>query len=203
MILIDDVLISDELIEEEFVCDLHACKGVCCVQGEAGAPLLEEEKAILADSYPRVRKYLTKEGRELIESDGLFILDDDGKAATPLIGKGGPCVYYFIDKQGISKCGIEQAHIDGRIDFQKPVSCHLYPIRISGDNHLSLVNYDRWDICSPACALGSKLKVPVYKFLKSAIIRRFGADFYLTLEKAVGYQNEMYPDAVDKFLSSP
>lgn len=188
MILIDDVLISDEVIEEQFVCDLSSCKGACCVQGDLGAPLTEEEKDVLPSIYPIVQNYLTKEGRDKIEKEGFYSIDKNGKSSTPLIGKAGACAYYFEDNEGIVKCGIEQAQIDGKIDFQKPVSCHLYPIRLSADSHLTLVNYDRWDICKAACTLGSKLKIPVYVFLKDSLIRRFGKDFYTALAEAVKYR---------------
>lgn len=189
MIMIEDVLVSDEVLEEQFVCDLSSCKGICCVKGDLGAPLSEEEKTLLPKIYPKVEKYLTPEGRELISKEGYYSTDKNGKSATPLIGNAGACAYYFVDKSGIVKCGIEQAQIDGHIEFQKPISCHLYPIRLSSDSYLTLVNYDRWDICKAACTLGSKLKVPVYAFLKDALTRRFGKEFYDTLLKAVEHRS--------------
>jgi len=188
MILLDNVLLSDEVLEEAFVCDLHSCKGACCVGGDLGAPLQEEELSILNKIYPRVKKYLTKEGRKTIEEKGLYTQDPSGKAATPLIDKTGPCVYYFRDKAGIVKCGIEQAFIDEQIDFKKPISCHLYPIRVKEDESLSILNYDRWDLCKAACVLGKKLKIPVYKFLKEPLERKFGVEFYERLEEAVEYR---------------
>lgn len=194
MILIEDILVSDEVIEEQFVCDLSSCKGVCCVKGDLGAPLTVEEEEILPSIYPKVKKYLTPEGRDMIEKNGYFTREKKGKSSTPLIGKAGACAYYFVDKEGIVKCGIEQAQIDGHIEFQKPVSCHLYPIRLSEDSHLTLVNYDRWDICKAACTLGSKLKVPVYVFLKDALTRHFGTEFYSALVEAVRFREDEMDD---------
>jgi hypothetical protein len=184
MIIIDDKLVSDEVVKEAFVCDLRACKGACCVEGDYGAPLEAEETGILAEIYPLVKDFLLPEGRAAIEAQGTHVPGEEaGDFATPLVA-GGPCAYMTRDELGIARCGIEQAWRAGAVEFQKPVSCHLYPIRITKLPDYEALNYHRWEICSAACALGEKLKVPVYVFLKDPIVRRYGADFYEALDAA-------------------
>ncbi len=182
MILIDDIIVSDEIIENKFVCNLNACKGACCVEGESGAPLELEELEALEKIYLKVKKYLSPEGIKILEEKGLYVQDKKGAYKTPLM-KGGACAYVRYEN-GIAQCGIQQAHREGKIKFLKPVSCHLYPIRITksrlGREHL---NYEEWEICAPACSLGKNLKVPVYKFVKDALIRKYGQEFYDALEK--------------------
>ena len=182
MIKIGEVLVSDDVVEKEFVCNLDKCKGACCVEGDFGAPLNEDELPILEEIYPIVKPYLTKDAIRVIEKLGTHTTDDDGDLCTPVID-GRECVYAIYDKQGILKCGIEQAYLDGKITWKKPISCHLYPIRVKDFTEFAAVNYDRWDICDPACSLGAELEVPVYKFVKEALIRRFGEDWYAELEK--------------------
>lgn len=183
MLAVKDTLVSEEIIEKHFVCDLNACKGACCVKGDYGAPLEEDELEKLEKSYPKVKPYLTKGGIEAIEKQGKYLLYDKKEWVTPLI-KGRECAYTVFEK-GIAKCGIEKAYFDGKIEFRKPVSCHLYPIRINKlKNQVEAVNYDRWSICKPACKLGDSLKVPIYKFLKDSLIRKFGEDWYKDLEFA-------------------
>ncbi|MDX2001603.1 MAG: DUF3109 family protein [Chitinophagales bacterium] len=190
MILIDNKLISDEVIEEQFVCNLSACKGVCCIEGESGAPIEEHELALLEQNYDVVKAYLLPEGIAAIEQQGLYTRDADGIAKTTLVGGvGGPCAYVnFTD--GITWCGIEKAWEDGKITFRKPVSCHLYPIRITRAHDMEYVNYFEWEVCNDACILGKSLKVPVYRFLKEALIRKYGEDFYETLEATIQYMNQ-------------
>ena len=184
MIAIDNKLVSDELIEAQFVCDLVRCKGGCCVDGDTGAPLAEEERQQLSDAYEAVKPYLPQQHIEEIEKQGLYHWDDEFGWVTPAIN-GGICVYAITDEKGIVKCGIEQAYNDGKIGWKKPISCHLFPVRIkqSEDAELEYVNYEpRETLCAPACKLGKKLKVPVYQFLKEALIRKYGEDFYDTLD---------------------
>ena len=184
MIIIEDKLVSDELVNEAFVCDLRACKGACCVEGDCGAPLEKEETAILAEIYPRIKDFLLPEGRAAIEAQGTHVPGEEaGDFATPLVN-GGPCAYLTRDELGIAKCGIEQAWRAGAVDFQKPISCHLYPIRVTQLPDYEALNYHRWEICAAACTLGEKLRVPVYVFLKDALIRRYGQDFYEALDGA-------------------
>jgi len=175
-------IVSEEIIENDFVCNLNACKGACCIEGEAGAPLTAEEVQLLQDIYPAIKPFLRKEGIEAIEKQGTHIETDLGELETPLVN-GGECVYVTFDEKGIAKCGIEDAYNAGAISFQKPISCHLYPIRITEYQSFSAINYHRWPICDPACALGKELQVPVYKFLKTALIRKYGEDWYAELEK--------------------
>ncbi len=185
MIAIDHVLLSDEIVEEEFVCDLNSCKGGCCVDGDCGAPLTEAETEILAKIYPKVKAYLPEAYVAEIERQGTHVMDDEYGYVTPTVN-GGICVYAYTDDAGIVKCGIEKAWNEGVIDFRKPISCHLYPIRVKERDGYELVNYaPRKRLCKPACKLGRQLKVPVYKFLKEPIIRKYGEEFYKALE-AVG-----------------
>lgn len=183
MIAIDNVLVSDEVIEARFVCDLHKCKGGCCEDGDAGAPLEKEERKILDENFDVIKPYLTKEGLKEIERQGKYLYDREFGWVTPTIN-GKICAYGFRDQQGIIKCGIEQAYYNGKLGWKKPISCHLYPIKISRNKIYTNVNYEPRDVlCKPACALGKKLKMPVYQFLKEAIIRKFGNEFYNSLRQ--------------------
>lgn len=183
MIAINDVLIADAVVEEHFVCNLNACKGNCCIEGDAGAPLEETELKILEDIYPKVEPFLTNEGKQAIEEEGKYITYKKGVPRTPLIN-GGACAYVIFEN-GIAKCGIEKAYEEKAVDFQKPISCHLYPIRIKQHKGYEAVNYERWDICNPACSNGKKLKVRVYEFLKGPLTRKYGKEFYTALHEAV------------------
>lgn len=186
MIIVDDILVSDDVIERKFVCNLIACKGACCVAGDAGAPLDEEETEILDQQYANIKPYLTKEGITAIEEQGNWIIDSDGDFSTPLV-KGGACAYVVFDEQGITKCGIEIAYKAGATHFRKPISCHLYPIRIKKGNQFEALNYHSWDICAPACQNGKDLGVRVYEFLKEPLIRKYGQDWYDALVGAVQF----------------
>lgn len=183
MIQIHDKLISEDIFAEKFVCDLTKCKGICCVEGDAGAPLDADELPILAEIYPKVKPYLRPEGAEAIEEQGTHTIDADGDFVTPLVN-GGECAYVIFDDRGITKCGIEKAYEDGVISWQKPISCHLYPIRITEYKEFSAINYHEWSVCSPACSLGKELNVKVYEFLKGPLIRKYGEEFYQTLTDA-------------------
>lgn len=183
MIIVRETLVSEDILEKEFVCDLSKCKGACCVEGDAGAPVEADEVQTLADIYPKVKPFLRPEGQTAIEEQGTTVVDEsDGEYVTPLIN-GGECAYVIFEN-GVSKCGIEKAWEEGAVDFRKPVSCHLYPIRISKYSEYEAVNYHKWQICSDACKLGEQLKVPVYKFLKDSLVRRYGPDWYSELEEA-------------------
>lgn len=184
MLSIGKTLVSEEVVSNKFVCDLKKCKGACCVEGESGAPLEKEELKELEKVYPAVKPYLTAEGTKTIDEKGLYLIDDDGDYVTPLMGDGGACAFTVFEN-GTASCGIEKAYNDGKIDFRKPVSCHLYPVRITRYKNYDAVNYHEWEICSPACKLGKKLSVPVYRFLKDALIRKYGDAWYSELEAAV------------------
>src|SRR5205085_7337144 len=167
----------EDLIEKRFVCDLNACKGGCCVKGDYGAPIEDDELPILDKIYDKVKPYMRKEGVKAIEKQGKYIRYEKTEWVTPLIA-GKECAYTLFEN-GIAKCAIEKAYYAGDIDWKKPVSCHLYPVRINKmKNSLEAVNYDKWSICKPACKLGDSLKVPLYKFLKEALIRKYGAKWY-------------------------
>ena len=184
MILIEDTVISDDLKEQFFTCDLEKCKGACCVEGDLGAPLEKSELDILDKIIHKVKPYLSAEGQKAIEKQGNYVLDEEGDYSTPTLN-GKECAYAVYDEKGILKCGIEQAYLDGKIKFQKPISCHLYPVRITKYDHYEAINYDRWHICSPACTLGKELSIPLYKFLKDALIRKFGEDWYAELVEEI------------------
>lgn len=174
-------IVSEEILEKEFVCNLSACKGACCVDGDAGAPLDQSEVAILKEIYPIVKPFLRPEGVAAIEEQGTSIVGSDGDLETPLID-GADCAYVIFDGQ-TALCGIEQAYNQGLVDWKKPVSCHLYPIRVKDFSDFAAVNYHKWHICDDACSLGKELEVPVYKFVKEALVRKFGPEWYAELEK--------------------
>lgn len=175
-------IVSEDIIEKDFVCNLSACKGACCIDGDAGAPLELAETKIMEDIYPKVKPFLRKEGIAAIEEQGIFITTEKGEFETPLIN-GADCAYVIFDKKGTALCAIEEAHNQGEINWKKPVSCHLYPVRVKDYTEFSAVNYHKWEICDDACTLGKELQVPVYKFVKQALIRKFGEDWYMQLEK--------------------
>lgn len=181
MILHEKTIISEDIFKEHFICDLGKCKGECCIQGDSGAPLEDEELGILDDIYPDVKPYLSREGQAVIEEQGRYLQDVDGEWVTPLID-GRECAFTVFDGKGIAKCGIEMAHLDGKIDWPKPLSCHLYPIRIVKLVAHEAINYHHWEICDPACALGKKEQVTVHQFLKKPLVRKYGSKWYKGLE---------------------
>ncbi len=191
MIIVQDKLVSDDVVEENFICNLSACKGACCWEGDYGAPLEAAELAVLEAIYEDVKPFLSPAGIATIEKGGKHAWYDGMGHGTPLID-GGPCAYLAYDALGIGYCGIERAWQAGATDFRKPISCHLYPIRIAvfDATGTEALNYDRWEICSAACTLGDKEKVPVYQFLKEAIIRKFGEDFYEELDGAAQFMKQ-------------
>ena len=193
MIIIDHVLVSDQVVEEQFVCDLSKCKGGCCEDGDAGAPLENKEKEYVNDFFEIVKPYMTKEGIKEIEQVGPYLYDREFGWVTPTI-EGKICAYGYKDKEGIIKCAFEQAYNDGKIPWKKPISCHLFPIKLSkskSDPGIEYMNYEpREDLCKAACSLGKKLKVPAYVFLKESIIRKYGETFYETLDATAAHLKE-------------
>ena len=183
MVEIDNTLVSDEVFEKRFLCDLAACKGACCVEGESGAPLEAEEIDILESILDDVKPYMRAEGIARIEETGVYTIDIDGEFVTPLVNDA-ECAFVTFDKSGIAKCAIETAFREGKTDFPKPISCHLYPIRVTELKDFSALNYNYWPICDPALVCGAKLDVKVYKFLKEPSIRKFGEDYYKKMEIA-------------------
>ncbi len=188
MLIVDGKLVSDEVMSEEFMCNLRACKGACCHEGDYGAPLEDDELGILEDIYPKVKPFLSARGVAEIEARGLYeYVDEAGEFGTTCV-EGGDCVYMVRTPEGFAACGIEVAHRAGATDFKKPISCELYPIRVERDerNDFEALNYDRWDICAAACDLGKKQRMPVFRFVRHAIERKWGPEFYEQLEAYFG-----------------
>ena len=182
MFQIGKTIVSEEIIENDFVCNLNACKGTCCIDGEAGAPVEDGETEILVDIYKDVKPFLRAEGIAAIEAQGAFVKGEDGEWETPLVHKS-ECAYVIFSANGTAKCGIEEAYNQGVVSWKKPISCHLYPIRVREYTELTAVNYHKWEICDPACSLGTELQVPIYKFVKEALVRKFGTAWYDELEE--------------------
>jgi len=180
MISIENTLVSDDVISKDFVCHIAKCKGECCISGEAGAPLEKEEVSFLQKNFSKIKPFLNAKGIQAIERQGIYVKGFDGDLETPLV-KGKECAYTVFSDSGVASCGIEKAHAQGAIDFQKPISCHLYPVRVQHYEEITAVNYHSWAICSDACTLGESLKIPVYQFVKAALIRKFGEDWYRAL----------------------
>ncbi|MDR2424827.1 MAG: DUF3109 family protein [Prevotellaceae bacterium] len=191
MLQIDNKIVSADILTEYFSCDIYKCFGACCVHGDSGAPLEEEEKNLIEKHFDKLKPYLSPEGLAVIEKQGMSVFDFDNELVTPLIGDSEECVYSCFS--GITCiCAIEKAYRNGDIPFNKPASCHLYPIRIKIFGELVALNYDRWHICSSAIEKGKKNKTPVFMFLKEPLIRKFGKEFYETLEEI--WQSEFNAD---------
>lgn len=186
MFQIGNTIISREVLEEHFLCDLNACKGACCVEGDSGAPLEEEEGKFLEQLYEKIKPYLRQEGIEAIEEQGMFVKDDEGETTTPLV-KTRECAYVVFEN-GIVKCGIEKAYLEGKIDFRKPISCHLYPIRVKKYRQFEAINYHEWQICNAAKLCGKKAKLKLYEFLKEPLIRKYGEEWYNDLLELIRMQ---------------
>jgi len=191
MIVIQDVLINDEIIEKKFVCNLNACKGACCWEGDFGAPTNVEELTQIQAYNEVIASLLPEKNQKLLAENGGFTYYEEAEINGTTLLPDGSCVYLAKDELGIASCSIEKAHKLGLIPVNKPISCHLYPIRVEKNLYTNFEawNYDEWDICSAACSLGDSLKVPVYQFLKEAIIRSKGEDFYDELA-AVAERND-------------
>ncbi len=184
MLQIDDTVVSLDLIEKKFVCDLAACKGSCCRYGDTGAPLTGEEASLLVELLPRLRPFLRPEGIAAIEEQGAFMKDFEDDLVTPLIGNR-ECAYTFMDGD-IYKCAIEKAYLAGAVEFRKPLSCHLFPVRVKQYRTFRAVNYEKWSICRPGVACGERENVMLYSFLREPLIRAFGQEWYNRLQWAAG-----------------
>lgn len=176
MLQIDKAILSMDILDRRFACDLKKCKGACCVLGDSGAPLEEDEVKILDEIYPTLKPFLRDEGIAAIEKLGTSVVDSDGDNVTPLVDNK-ECAYVVFEK-GIAKCAIEKAYFENKISFRKPVSCHLYPIRITKYAEFDALNYHRWDVCKPAVANGQKEDIPIYIYLKESLTRKFGKEWY-------------------------
>lgn len=177
MLQIQNTLISRDLFEKHFRCDLPECKGACCIEGDAGAPLSENDLSQIKKIIAVVKYYMREEGIDAIQKHGLFSIDKEGETVTPLVN-GKECAYLVFDSKGITNCAFELAFADGKTGFKKPLSCHLYPVRISKFNELDAVNFHEWDICKPAFKCGKKSNVKVYEFLKESLIKKYGAEWF-------------------------
>ena len=192
MIDIDGVIVSADILTEKFLCDLSSCRGICCVEGNSGAPLEADEARVLAEEYPACKPFMTRGGISEVERQGFAVVDTDGDLVTPLVGDA-ECAYSY-NEEGVTLCAIEKAWAEGKTTFRKPVSCHLYPIRVArfGDGSLGL-NYHRWAVCEGARTLGRERGVPLYRTLREAIVRRFGEDFFAALQAAEKYLSKEQP----------
>ena len=180
MLEIGKTIVSFDVLEEHFLCDLMKCKGACCVEGHSGAPLTQEEAVEIEKIFPLVEPFMTEEGKAEVEIQGTSLIDSDGDLVTPLVN-GNECAFTFKDEKGITKCAIEKAFLEGKIKFHKPVSCHLFPIRITEYKRFDAVNYQQLSICKPGRECGSGQKLPLYQFLKGPLIRKYGQDWYQDL----------------------
>ncbi len=181
MIQIDDKVISIDLFKKKFICDISKCHGECCYEGDSGAPLEDEETEILDEIYPVVEPFLTQQERDEVERQGKWVIDSDGDKVTPIIN-GRECVYTYRESDGTWMCAIEKAYNEGLVSFKKPISCHLYPIRIDKYKSFDAVNIHDWFVCKPALVLGEKVGMPVFRFLREAIVRKYGKAFYDEME---------------------
>ena len=181
MVEIEDKIISDELVEKKFVCDLQKCKGGCCVEGDSGAPLKSKEIKEIAKNLSIIKSEMSRKGLNAIKNNDFHNVDSDGDKVTKLVD-GKECVFVVFDKNNIAKCSIESAFRKNKINFNKPISCHLYPVRVKKYDSFTAVNVDSWHVCKPACECGTELNVPVFKFLKDAIVRSWGLDFFHHLD---------------------
>ena len=179
---IDDKLLSSDLFTEHFCCDYETCGGVCCVHGDSGAPMNENEKKIIEENIAHIIPYMQIAGQKTVEQQGVAVIDADGDLVTPLIN-GEECAYSVYDNDFNCFCSIERAYEDKKIDFRKPISCHLYPIRVKKTLENTMLNYDQWSICQCAREKGMREKMQVYKFLKDPLVRCFGSEFYNKVEE--------------------
>ena len=182
MLEIGRAIVSLDILEKQFLCDLLKCKGACCVDGDSGAPVTPEEVKAIEEAYPEVQSYLSAEHRQAIEKQGFAVVDFEGDLVTPLVN-AQQCAFTY-EENNIVKCGIEKAYLDGKSAFRKPVSCHLFPIRITQYKRFDAVNYQQIDICKPGRQCGKAEKLPLYVFLKEPLIRKYGQEWYEQLEFA-------------------
>lgn len=196
MLIVQEKLISEDVVEEQFLCDLKACKGACCWEGDWGAPLEREELRTLERIYPDIRPFLSIEGVETIERNGLYAYYEEAGEYGTALQDNGACVFMIFDLNGVAKCGIEQAYRARATDFQKPISCHLYPVRVVSNPQTGFeaLNYDRWQICKAACERGRQEQLPVYRFVREALIRKYGQEFYDELDAAARHVRENMSD---------
>jgi hypothetical protein len=192
MLIVGNVLVSEELIDKCFCCDLSQCKGECCVEGDLGAPVAPDEVAELEENYPDYKKYMTEEGVAVVENGGTFVFNGDDSFETPLVESNNACAFAFFE-DGIAKCAIEKCFLKKEISFRKQISCYLYPIRVSRVGDYEALNYDHWSVCKTAVENGNRLHLPVYRFLKEPLIAKYGSEWYAELEEMVSLRDENAP----------
>jgi len=186
MIEIGRTILSRDIFEKHFLCDILKCKGACCIEGDSGAPLTDAEAILIETEYSKFEEHLPQNHKQEITKQGFSVIDSDGDLVTPLVDNR-QCAYSFYDQNGILKCAIEKAHFDGRTDFRKPISCHLFPIRITEYKRFDAINYDELDICKPGRECGISEKLPIYKFLKEPLIAKYGEEWYKEVEIAADF----------------
>ena len=186
MIEIGRTIFSRDIFEKHFLCDILKCKGACCIEGDSGAPLTDQEAVIIEQEYSNFEIYLPEKHKKEIEKQGHSVIDSDGDLVTPLVDNR-QCVYSFYDKRGILKCAIEKAHFEGKMEFRKPISCHLFPIRITEYKRFDAINYQELDICKPGRKCGVSKKLPIYEFLKEPLIKKYGEDWFKEVEIAADF----------------
>ena len=189
MLIVGNVLVSEELIDKCFCCDIEQCKGICCVEGDSGAPVAPDEVAELEEYYSDYKKFMTEEGVAVVDNGGTFVFNGGDSFDTPLVESNDACAFAFFE-DGVAKCAIERCFLNREIPFRKPISCYLYPIRVSRVGDYEALNYDHWSICKSAVENGNRLKLPVYKFLKEPLIAKYGEVWYAELEEMVRLRNE-------------
>ena len=184
MLIVGDSIISDDIKDKKFCCDIDKCKGMCCVEGDYGAPITKKEKRIITNLLPKVLPYLSDKAKKIIEKHNFFTLDCDGELVTQVVDNKD-CVFAFKSETGCTFCVFQKLYLEKKIDFIKPISCHLYPIRVSEYDEMTSLNYHRWDVCKDAIEKGEKENVYVYQNCKEALIRRFGEDWYNELKTQI------------------
>lgn len=189
MIEIGRTILSRDIFEKQFVCDLLKCKGACCVEGDSGAPLTDEEAQMIQKEYQSFEKYLPEKHKKEICKQGFSLIDSDGDLVTPLVNNR-QCAYTYYDENKILKCAIEKAFFAGETQFRKPISCHLFPIRITEYKRFDAVNYQELDICKPGLKCGASMQVPLYKFLKEPLVKKYGEEWYKDVEAAADFLEE-------------
>jgi hypothetical protein len=182
--------LSRDVFEKHFLCDVFRCKGACCIEGDSGAPLTDEESVLIEQEYPNFEEYLPLKHKKEIEIQGFTVIDNDGDLVTPLVNER-QCAYSFYNERGILKCAIEKAHFEGKFEFRKPISCHLFPIRITEYKRFDAVNYQELDICKPGRECGKSQKLALYKFLKEPLIKKYGANWFKEVELAAEYLKDL------------
>ncbi len=192
MLQIGKTIISLDVLQKEFCCDIEKCKGACCVAGDSGAPVTPLEAEMIEALYPNFEEYLSDQNRQEILKQGFSVMDSDGDLVTPIVGNN-ECVYTFVDERGVTKCAIERAYFDKKTIFRKPVSCHLFPIRITAYKRFEAVNYQQLDICRPGRICGKSQSLPLWRYLKEPLIRNYGSQWYEELT----YAAENLPEGLE------